>query len=145
MKIVRLACLVTLAGTAACSSLRGRVQKNDALADSKAPREGQYEAIGIGASDPRLHNDAQRKAVARSAAIVKAHHELLSMIRGVKLKDGNTVDRAMERNSSLETQILEAIIAADVVKSEFTTDSDCVVTIRLPKRRLEELTGDRRP
>ena len=104
------------------------------------PAHGQYvTAIGIGGSDPNLPTDTQRKALARDAAIVKAQYEMLSMIKGVTLKGGVKVERAIETDSSLETEMQEAIRGAEIVKSEFTSDSGCVVTIRIPRSRLERL------
>jgi hypothetical protein len=133
------------AALAACAGVTSRVQsgKVQTTIDQKAERGGQLEAIGIGASDPTLPSDTQRKALARDAAIVKAQYEMLSMVKGVALQGGITVSRAIETDSSLETKILQTIQGAEIVKSEFTADNGCVVTIRLPKRRLEELMGVR--
>ena len=137
--------LAATAALAACSGVPSRVHdgKLESTIDQKAQRGGQLEAIGIGASDPALATDTQRKALARDAAIVKAQYELLSMVKGVTLEGGITVDRAIETDSSLETKILETIRGAEIVKSEFTADNGCVVTLRLPKRRLEEMMGVR--
>jgi hypothetical protein len=133
------------AALAACSGVQSRVHdgKVESTIDQKAQRGAQLEAIGIGASDPALATDTQRKALARDAAIVKAQYELLSMVKGVTLEGGITVDRAMETDSSLETKIMETIRGAEIVKSEFTADNGCVVTLRLPKRRLEQMMGVR--
>ena len=53
-----------------------RVHKGsvDAVIDQKPNRGGYLEAIGIGASDPTMTSDTQRKALARDAAIVKAQY-----------------------------------------------------------------------
>ena len=146
MKTIRKACgLAAVAALAACSGVQSRVHegKVETTIDQKAQRGGQLEAIGIGASDPALATDTQRKALARDAAIVKAQYEMLSMVKGVALEGGITVDRAMESDSTLETKILETIRGAEIVKSEFTADNGCVVTLRLPKSRLERMMGVR--
>jgi hypothetical protein len=137
--------LAAAAALAACSGVRSRVRdgKVETVIDQKALRGGQLEAIGIGAADPALATDTQRKALARDAAIVKAQYELLSMVKGVTLEGGITVDRAMETDSTLETKIQETIRGAEIVKSEFTADNGCVVTLRLPKSRLEKMMGVR--
>ncbi|MFI5349568.1 MAG: hypothetical protein ACHQ2Z_08500 [Elusimicrobiota bacterium] len=96
-------------------------------------------AIGIGGSDPALASDTQRKALARDAAIVKAEYEMLSLVKGVTLKGGVKVERALETDSVLEANMLEAIRGAEVVKSEFTSDNGCVVTLRIPRERLEQM------
>ncbi len=137
--------LATAAALAACSGVHSRVKdgKVESVIDQKAVRGGMLEAIGIGASDPALATDTQRKALARDAAIVKAQFELLSMVKGVTLTGGVTVDRAMEKDSSLEARVNDAVRGAEIVKSEFTADNGCVVTLRLPKSRLEKLMGVR--
>jgi hypothetical protein len=137
--------MLAAAALAACSGVQSRVKegKVEATIDQKAQRGGQLEAIGIGASDPALPTDTQRKALARDAAIVKAQYEMLSMVKGVSLEGGITVDRAIEKDSSLETRIRQTISGAEIVKSEFTADNGCVVTIRLPKSRLEKMMGVR--
>ena len=120
-----------------------RVHKGqvDAVLD-QSPTEGDFlVAIGLGGSDPKLQSDTQRKALARDAAIVKAQYEMLSMIKGVTLKGGVRVVDALESDSQLDAQILDAIRGAEIVKSEFTSDNGCVVTLRLPKERLERMMG----
>ena len=135
--------LAATAALAACSGVQSRVHdgKVESTIDQKAMRGGQLEAIGIGASDPTLATDTQRKALSRDAAIVKAQYELLSMVKGVTLQGGIRVDRAMETDSTLETKIMQTIQGAEIVKSEFTADNGCVVTLRLPKQRLEKMMG----
>ena len=137
--------LAGAAALAACAGVQSRVKdgKVETTIDQKANRGSVLEAIGIGASDPSLPSDTQRKALARDAAIVKAQYELLSMVKGVQLEGGITVDRAIEKDSSLETKIMASIRGAEIVKSEFTSDNGCVVTLRLPKNRLETMMGVR--
>jgi hypothetical protein len=136
---------IACAALAACAGAPNRVRggKIETTIDQRAEHGGQFEAIGIGASDPALPTDTQRQSLARDAAIVKAQYEMLSMVKGVELSGGITVDRAIETDSTLRTKILETIRGAEIVKSEFTADNGCVVTIRLPKRRLEEMLGVR--
>lgn len=138
------ACLLVLAAAlSACGAVQRRVHKGQvqSVIDQK-PVQGSYlETIGIGASDPTLATDTQRKALARDAAIAKAQYEMLSMVKGVTLEGGITVDRAIEKDSVLEAKLKETIRGAEVLKSEFTADNGCVVTIRLPKSRLEKLMG----
>lgn len=130
---------------AACGGPVSRVKKGrvSETINQSPDKRGYIETIGIGASDPALPTDTQRKALARDAAIVKAQYEMLSMVKGVTLEGGITVSRAIEIDSTLEAKIKETIKGAEVIKSEFTSDSGCVVTIRLPKKRLEELMAIR--
>ena len=137
-------CALALAfASAACGGPQSRVKKGQVnmTLDQDPARKSYIESIGIGASDPNLPSDTQKKSLARDAAIVKAQYEMLSMVKGVELEGGVTVSRAMETDSTLEARLKETIRGAEVVKSEFTSDNGCVVTIRLPKKRLEAMMG----
>lgn len=141
---------LTTAGLAAgvavlggCGGVQSRVHDGQVqgVIDQSPDRSGYIETIGIGASDLALPSDTQRKSLARDAAIVKAQYEMLSMLKGVELSGGVTVARAIETDSDLRTRLQETIRGAEVLKSEFTSDGGCVVTMRLPKRRLHEMMG----
>jgi hypothetical protein len=132
--------VLTFAG---CSSVRtqlthGRVPD---VINEKPDRSAYYEVIGIGAGDPALATETQRRSLARDAAIVKAQYELLSMIKGVELDGGYTVSKAISMDSKLATRVHDSIRGARVLKSEFTTDGGCVVTVRLPKEEFRRDTG----
>ena len=86
------------------------------------------------------YSDSKGIFAARKAVM---HYSQQKHIKGVTLEGGITVDRAMETDSSLETKIRQTIQGAEIVKSEFTADNGCVVTLRLPKRRLEQMMGVR--
>lgn len=137
--------LLAIAVTAcACSGPRSRLEDGRVkqTLDQRMDRRAFIEAIGIGASDPALPTETQRKALSRDAAIVKAQYELLSMVKGVTLEGGITVKQAMEADSKLEARVHDTLRGAEVIKSEFTSDGGCVVTLRLPRRRLELLAAD---
>ena len=99
------------------------------------------EAIGIGAADASMTNQTQRMATSRNAAIVGAQHELLSMIKGTRLQGGITVEKAVETDSKLQTTIDETIKGAEILKTEWTKDDGCVVTVRIDKERLQRMMG----
>lgn len=126
-----------------CGGVTSRVKNGHVqnVINQSPTRISYFETIGIGASDPDLPTETQRKALARDAAIVKAQYEMLAMVKGVELNGGITVDRALETDSHLESRLKETIQGAEILKSEFTSDNGCVVTIRLPKSRLENLMG----
>ena len=138
--IIGLAMIITGCGGVTSRVKNGTVQN---VIDQSPNRMGYIESIGIGASDPALATETQRKALARDAAIVKAQYEMLSMVKGVELEGGVTVDRALETDSSLEARLKETIRGAEILKSEFTADNGCVVTLRLSKNRLEKLMSVR--
>lgn len=129
---------------AGCSGVVSRVHQGRVgdVINQKPDRGGFIEAIGIGASEPSIPTETQRKALSRDAAIVKAQYELLSMLKGVELEGGITVSQAMEKDSRLEARVKDVLRGAEVLKSEFTADGGCVATLRLAKSRLErELEG----
>ncbi|HVC09807.1 MAG TPA: hypothetical protein VNH15_07710 [Elusimicrobiota bacterium] len=132
-----------LMGLAACSGVNSRVRNGEVenVINQEPDHGGYLEAIGIGASEPSLPTQTQRMALARDAAIVKAQYELLSMVKGVELDGGVTVKQALESDSTLQAKLDEVIRGAEIVKSEFTADNGCVVTMRLPKSRLKKLMG----
>ena len=66
---------------------------------------------------------------------------MLTLIEGVKLTGGITVKKAMESDSNIKTEVNAVIKGAEVVKSEFTSDNGCVVTLRLSKSRLANAIG----
>jgi len=131
--------LVLTAAFVGCSSKSEYVRKGEIQQTiSQQPESKRYfEAIGIGAADPTLTNVTQKRATSRNAAVVQAQYEMLSMIKGVQVEGGITVEKAIETNSLLETNIKEVIRGAEIVKSEWTKDDGCLVTLRLEKKKLE--------
>jgi len=143
MKYERFAVMSLVVLLAGCGGVTSRVRQGrvPATLDQKPEQRGYFEAIGIGASDPSLPTETQRKSLARDAAIVKAQYELLSMVKGVELEGGIRVEQALEKDSTLITRLKETIRGAEIRKSEFTSDNGCVVTLRLDKRKLTRLMG----
>ena len=66
---------------------------------------------------------------------------MLSMIKGVELEGGIRVEKAMETDSVLQTKIDALIKGAEIIKSEWTNDDGCLVTIRLDKKRMQDQMG----
>lgn len=126
-----------------CGGSKSYVKKGEIerTLDQEAIKKNTLEAIGIGAADQTLSNTTQKRATSRNAAIVAAQYEMLSMIKGVDLEGGIRVEKAMETDSVLQTKIDAAIKGAEIVKSEWTNDDGCLVTIRLDKKRLQEQMG----
>jgi hypothetical protein len=139
------AALLAAVAFSGCSGVVSRVHQGQVgeTIDQRPESRGYFEAIGIGASDPALPTVTQRKALARDAAIVKAQYELLSLIKGVALEGGVSVSQAMEKDSLLAAKVNALLRGAEVRKTEFTTDNGCVVTMRLPKSRLDGEFGGR--
>jgi hypothetical protein len=132
-----------LAVLAGCGGNKSYVKKGEInkTLDQQAIQSRYIETIGIGAADSTLTNTTQRRATSRDAAIVQAQYEMLSIVKGVEVEGGYTVEKAVETNSSLETKIKDSIKGAEVVKTEWTNDDGCLVTLRLDKKRLESQMG----
>ena len=128
---------------AGCGGVTSRVKNGSVqnVIDQNPHRSAFIEAIGIGGADTTLATETQRKALSRDAAIVKAQYELLSMVKGVELEGGVTVSRELEKDSKLEARLKETIRGAEILKSEYTADNGCVVTLRLPKKRPERVVA----
>ena len=128
----------------ACASNpeRGVVNKSGEI-DKEWTEQGITENFifsrGIGAADQTLTNTTQRRATSRDSAIVSAQYNMLSLIKGVKLEGGITVEKAMETDSILATSIDATIKGAQVVRSEWTADDGCVIILRLSKKALKEM------
>lgn len=127
----------------ACGGSKSHVRKGDIqqTIEQNADKGRYFETIGIGAADTTLSNTTQRKATSRDAAIVQAQYEMLSLLKGVQLEGGHTVEKAIETDSKIETYLKEVIRGAEVVKNEWTSDDGCVVTLRLDKKRVESIPG----
>jgi hypothetical protein len=96
-------------------------------------------AIGIGAADSSIENKTQRLAMSRSAAIVQAQYEMLTIIKGVTITGGITVAQTMATDSLLSSKIDAEIKGAEIVKTEWTKDDGCIITLKLPKKRLKAM------
>lgn len=96
-------------------------------------------ARGIGAADQALENKTQKMATSRNAAIVNAQYNMLSLVKGVQLEGGITVEKAIETDSQLATSIDAAIKGAQVVRTEWTADDGCVVVLRIAKKTLKDM------
>src|SRR6267142_2588664 len=92
---------------AACSGKGPYVKSGEIrkTIDQEAIKSKYIETIGIGAADSSLTNNTQRKATSRNAAIVQAQYEMLSIIKGIQVEGGITVERAIETDSHLETSV----------------------------------------
>src|SRR5579864_5734870 len=116
--VVSIVAAVALSGCGGNKSYvkHGEVQKT---IDQQPVASRYIDTIGIGAADSTLTNTTQRRATSRDAAIVQAQYEMLSMVKGIELDGGITVQKAMETNSQLETTVKDTIRGAEIIKSEW--------------------------
>ncbi len=123
-----------------CGGVNKKVKKGEIIntVTQTSIQKKHFEAIGIGAADPSMKNITQKKATSRNAAIVAAQYEMLSMIKGVKVCGGITVEKSLETGSKMQTVLADMIKGAEIVQTEWTADDGCVVTIRLNKKKAEK-------
>jgi hypothetical protein len=126
-------------GVLGCSNNSSYVKKGEIqnTINQQAENSRYITAMGIGAADSTLTSSTQKKATSRDAAIVQAQYEMLSYVKGVQLEGGITVEKAMETDSKVESYLKEVIKGAEIVKTEWTNDDGCVVTLRLDKKKIE--------
>lgn len=136
--ILALAVIAGCGGGAKSRVKKGEIERS---MEQKSDRGSLIEAIGIGAADQSLSNKTQKMATSRNAAIVAAQYEMLSMVKGLQLEGGITVEKAIETDSKLQTTLDAEIKGAEIVKTEWTSDDGCLVTIQLDKKRLEQMMG----
>lgn len=134
-----LGAMVVMSG---CGGVKSRVKGGEIgrTMDEQGITDNYVQSVGIGAADETLQNKTQRMATSRTAAIVEAQYQLLSVIKGIHLEGGITVEKAMQTDSKLTTTIDDAIKGAEILKSEWTEDDGCVVTMRLDKKKLKKIT-----
>jgi hypothetical protein len=100
---------------------------------------GYIYATGIGAADQTMENKTQKMATSKNSAIVNAQYNMLSVLKGVQLEGGITVEKAIETDSILATSVNDKIKGAQLVRTNWTNDDGCVVTIRISKKALKEM------
>lgn len=97
------------------------------------------EVRGIGAADSALANTTQRRATSREAALIDAQTKILEIVKGLEIEGMGTVSKALLTDQELNKKVSGAIKGALELKTEWTSDDGCVVTMRLDKRVLKEI------
>jgi hypothetical protein len=103
------------------------------------------EVMGIGAADPNMKTATQRKASSRNAATVDAEFQMVKKLKGVTVSGGITIEKAMETDSKIATTVNDMVKGMETVKTEWTSDDGCVVTMRLAKNIIEKQMGIKLP
>lgn len=140
--VIKVGVVILVVGVIVGCGCGSKYLKKGVLRDTidQEPVEGKYlEAIGIGAADPDIENTTQRRASSRNAAIVMAQYEMLSIVKGVTLEGGVAVEKAIETDSKIKSMVNDLIKGAEIIKTEWTKDDGCVITLRLPKKRLKKM------
>jgi hypothetical protein len=107
---------------------------------------GKYiEVMGIGAADPAMKTATQRKASSRNAAVVDAEFQMVKKLNGVTVSGGVTVEKAMQTDSTIKTNVDSMVKGMETVKTEWASDDGCIVTMRLSKSVIEKQLGIKLP
>jgi hypothetical protein len=127
----------------ACGGTKSKVKKGEVMQtiDQEMVTGKYIEGIGICGGDMELKTQTQRRADSRDCAITKAQGELTSFINGIELEGGVRVERAVTADSVLQSKIDSAVKRAEIVKTEWTDDDGCVVTMRISKDDLQKHMG----
>ena len=99
------------------------------------------EVVGIGRADPNIPDTTGKRAVSRNAAVVDAQYRLASVVNGIKIEGGVTIQKAMETDSRITASVDSMIKGAQTMKIEWTQDDGCMVTMRLDKQGLAKQLG----
>lgn len=78
--------------------------------------------------------------LALKASIAKARAEMSTVAPGAA-RDLAAFGKAMDSDRRLAARVKRAFGNADIIKSEYTRGRDCVVTVKLPLDRLQNLTA----
>ena len=141
-------CLIVLAGFAlsinliSCGSgVKTHVKNGEISQTMEGEAQGTdfIQSIGIGAADQNMESKTQRMATSRNAAIAMAQFEMVTVVKGIQVEGGITVSQAMETDSEISTKVNQTVKGAEIVKTEWTADDGCVVTLRLSKKRLAQI------
>ena len=89
----------------------------------------------FGILDPQIANLTQRRALAREAATVQAQNKMLAVIKSLRAEFENP------NNSITETITNQQLQWAKIVKTQWTDDGRCGVTLNLNKKEYQKLTG----
>ena len=136
---VLIVCAAFLAGCGGSKTIKeGKVK--DTI-EEKQVSDRYITVIGIGAAAADITNETQKKASSRNAAVVAAQYQLVSMLKGVKIQGGVTIEKAVETDSKIKAIVDDSIVGAEIVKSEWTSDGGCVITLRLDKEGLAQKLG----
>jgi len=130
---------------AGCGGVKMHVKKGELrdVLPQEFVEKRYIQTIGIGAADESMCSKTQRRAASRNSAIVMAHYEMLSIVKGIKLVGGVTVEKAMETDSRILSVVDDYIKGTEIIQTEWTEDDGCVVTLRLDRKRFEEQIGEK--
>lgn len=106
---------------------------------------GYLETKGMGLPPANMEKSAEkqfeRRAKCRDAALIQAQYEMLSILKGVHLEGGLTVNQAMLTDSNIKATVDDVIRGAKVENAIWNEDDSCTVTLRISRRRIRRMMG----
>ena len=138
---MRMAFLLSALALAACAS-EPPPRAEIPLPVAAIEPQDRVEVVVVGAPDPLLLSQTQRKATAREAAMTKARHQLSSTLRSLVLQSGITLQSATALDPRLDDRVEQEVSSAQYT-AEFTPDDGCLVRLLLSKERVAEDLGVR--
>jgi len=96
---------------------------------------------GTGSAEPGIENVTQKRANAREAAIVVAQFEMLDYIKGLRYKDGSTVEDKMKSDPAFSTVVDKLVSSAGVVSNTWAADDSCTAVIQLRISEIMRVLG----
>ena len=112
---------------------------------SSCATSGYLETKGLGIPpakiQPTEQNRLERRSSARAAALIQAQYEMLSILKGVRITGGVTVQNAIVTDSTMRASVDEILQGATVEGVEWGQDDNCILTLRVSKDRVYRLMG----
>lgn len=116
-----------------CSSAPERQVKKGELASEINSKQSKkfYETVGFGAPSENATTKASKKQTSYEAAKASALNDIAGYIYGVKLESGMTIQDAIAKDSTINTEVAAFIRGAEIVKREWDVEDGCAVTMRI--------------
>lgn len=97
---------------------------------------------GIGVAPQGTKGSTLKRGLARNAALVSARYELASLLKGVTLQGGLSVESLVEKDSRIREQMNQVISGAEEELTEFTADDGCVILVSISRAKIEKMLED---
>lgn len=115
------------------------------IALSGCATSGYLETKGMGIPPSRIQpteqNRLERRSSAKAAALIQAQYEMLSILKGVRITGGVTVQNAMVTDSTIKASVDDVLQGATIEGVDWRQDDSCTLTLRVSKDRVHRLMG----
>lgn len=97
---------------------------------------------GIGVAPQGTKGSTLKRGLARNAALVSARYELASLLKGVTLQGGLSVESLVEKDSRIKEKMNQIVSGAEEELTEFTADDGCVILVSIARAKIEKMLED---